>query len=80
LAGRPAVQQSDPVTVDLRLVGAVMKNDIASVKLNAGPPLSAVTRNPSSSKSTVITLPAAFGEPGGERMTLSTFEFEKIET
>src|SRR5947209_17092601 len=61
-------------------VSQFTKNDIAGVKLNCGPPLSAKKFCPSSWNVADMTVPFGPGPASPYRVTLRTFEFLKIET
>src|SRR5215467_2557159 len=61
-------------------VAQFTKKEIAGVKLNSGPPLSAKNSCPSSSKVADITVPFGPDPPSPERVTLTTLEFLKTET
>src|SRR5262249_9358314 len=54
-------------------------NENASVNANSGPPFRAVTTCPSSSNSTVITLPGSPGPASPQRLTWRIFEFENTD-
>src|SRR6267142_4816305 len=54
-------------------------NDIASVKVNCGPPFSAMNSCPLSSNFAVITVPFGPGPASPYRLMLKTFEFLKME-
>src|SRR6266436_558574 len=54
-------------------------NDIASVKLNCGPPFRATNSCPLSSNFAVITVPFGPGPASPYRVTLTIFESLKIE-
>src|SRR4249920_2786941 len=60
-------------------VSQLTTNDIASVKVNCGPPFSATNSCPSSSNFAVITVPFGPGPASPYRVTLTIFEFLKIE-
>src|SRR5216684_7062872 len=61
-------------------VSQFTKNDIAGEKVNCGPPFSAKKSCPSSWNVADITVPFGPGHPSPYRLTLTTFEFLKIET
>src|SRR6266567_4657554 len=61
-------------------VSQFTKNDMAGVKVNCGPPLSAKKSCPSSWKVADITVPFGPGPPSPHRLTLPTLEFLKTET
>jgi hypothetical protein len=50
------------------------RNETASVNANSGPPFSAWNSWPSSSKSTIITLPGSPGPASPVRATFRTFD------
>src|SRR5882672_5215831 len=54
-------------------------NDMASVKVNCGPPFSAMNSCPLSSNCVVITVPFGPGPASPYRLMLKTFEFLKME-
>src|SRR6266850_514604 len=61
-------------------VSQFTKNEIAGEKVNCGPPFSARNLCPSSSNVADMTVPFGPGPPSPYRVTLTTFEFLKIET
>src|SRR5579863_6542862 len=61
-------------------VSQLTKNEMASVNLKSGPPLSAKKSCPSSWNLADITVPFGPGPASPYRVTLPTFEFLKIET
>src|SRR6266567_7379683 len=61
-------------------VSQFTKNDMAGVKVNCGPPLSAKNSCPSSWNVADITVPFGPGPPSPHRLTLPTLEFLKTET
>ena len=52
---------------------------MASLKVKSGPPLRAVNSWPSSSKSTVMTMPAGRGPASPKWLTFKIREFSKTE-
>src|ERR1700730_16174603 len=60
-------------------VSQVTKNEMASVNLKCGPPLSAINSCPSRWNVPVITVPFGPGPASPYRVTLTIFEFLKIE-
>jgi hypothetical protein len=52
---------------------------MASLNLNCGPPLSAMKSWPSSWKYMTRTVPTGHGPASPQRVTLTTFEFLKID-
>src|ERR1700730_6838477 len=56
------------------------QNDTAGVKLQCGPPFSAINYWPSSWNLPDMTAPFGPGPSSPHRLTLSTFEFLKVET
>ena len=59
-------------------VSQFTKNEMASVKVNRGPPFSAMNSWPSSSKVAVMTDPCGPGPPSPYRETLVILEFLKM--